>query len=187
MDAVPQPPLLKAVLASRPMSPLGPGEPAADARDRLAGLTLDDLCGGPPVSPVHAEACRCGIWLAYGFLDESHTIAQGLETADGSYWHAIMHRREPDYGNSKYWFARVGEHPIYGDLAASARILAAGVPAAPAWMKAGEPWDAARFVDLVAEAAQPGSPLLALAVGLQDAEWQLLFAHCWRAAVGVSQ
>jgi len=185
MDAAPQAPLLKALLASRPMAPLGPGLPSAEARERLADMSNEDLCGGPPVSEIHADCCRCGLWLAYGYLDESHTIAQGIETADGSYWHAIMHRREPDYDNSKYWFNRVGDHPIYRDLAASAKILAAGVPVAPDWMKRDSAWQPARFVDLVAEASQPGSPLLSLATGLQDAEWQLLFSHCWRAAVGV--
>ncbi len=185
MDAAPHAPRLASLLAARPMAPLGPGEPDPAVKERLAALSPDDLCGGPPASPVHAEACLCGLWLAFGYLSESHAIAQGIETADGSFWHGIVHRREPDYDNSKYWFAKVGEHPIDGDLAAAAKILVAGVPTAPDWMRTGDRWSAARFVDLAASASQPGSPLRALATGLQDAEWQLLFAHCWRAAIGV--
>jgi hypothetical protein len=167
------------------MAPLGAGVIESSIEERLEALTPDDICGREPISPIHAEACRAGLWLAFGQLDRAHTVAQGIATAEGSFWHAIMHRREPDYANSKYWFAKVGRHAIDDDLAAAGKILAAGVPAAPDWMRTGAPWDAARFVDFV-EAAVGGDPAAhPLAVGLQDAEWQLLFAYCWRLAVGV--
>ena len=182
----PTAPLLSALLARRPLAPLGPGAPVDEVQERIAELTLPDICGGPPASAVHAEACLSGLWLAFGFLDQAHTVAQGIEMVDGSYWHAIMHRREPDYSNSKYWFAKVGPHPVDEDLAASGKILAAGVPSAPDWMRDGAKWDSARFVDYVAGAAEGDETSVSLAVGLQDAEWQLLFAYCWRAATGVA-
>jgi hypothetical protein len=50
-------------------------------------------------------------------LAQSHTISQELETMEWSYWHAILHRREPDAPNAAYRFRRVGEHPIFGTLA----------------------------------------------------------------------
>ena len=46
-------------------------------------------------------------------LEESHTLSQGIPSATGSYWHGIMHRREPDYPNAGYWFRKVGEHPLF--------------------------------------------------------------------------
>ena len=51
-----------------------------------------------------------GIWLYVDELHKSHTVSQGLNDATGSYWHAIMHRREGDFGNSKYWLRQVGHH-----------------------------------------------------------------------------
>ncbi len=72
---------------------------------------------------LSSAARRCiesGILLLWDFLDESHEISQTMEgkgsprTAD--YWHAIMHRREPDAGNASYWFRRVGSHPAFDVL-----------------------------------------------------------------------
>ena len=59
-----------------------------------------------------AAACLAGLWLHHNFLDESHTLSQDIDTTTGSYWHAIMHRREGDYGNAKYWLHRVGASDV---------------------------------------------------------------------------
>src|SRR5262245_3674168 len=80
---------------------LGPGTPNTALRQRLAALEVPTAFGGAPVADESAaRCCLAGLWLAHDFLDESHAISQEIETPDGSYWHAIMHRREPDYWNS---------------------------------------------------------------------------------------
>ena len=63
-----------------------------------------------------ALACMAGLWLRHDFLDESHRISQDLENPSGSYWHGIMHRRELDFSNAKYWFRRVGMHRVFEPL-----------------------------------------------------------------------
>src|SRR5262245_21358275 len=100
LDLTSLPALLAGLLSPLPLMPLGPGKPDPSMRPKLAAVERD-------LSP----ACRAGLWLAFDFLDESHSISQELNTVEGSYWHALMHRRELDYWNSKYWFRRVGEHP----------------------------------------------------------------------------
>jgi len=45
--------------------------------------------------------------------DEAHDIVQDLSCREGCLLHAILHRREPDYWNAKYWFRRTTDHPIY--------------------------------------------------------------------------
>jgi hypothetical protein len=68
--------------------------------------------------PVQTQPIlRSAALLWHDHLDESHTISQDIETRDGSWLHGIMHRREPDYGNAKYWFRRVGEHVAFPRLA----------------------------------------------------------------------
>src|SRR5262245_41831553 len=62
-------------------------------------------------SPVKTGA----LWL-YGFIEEAHALAQENSSADGSYWHALVHRSEGDFENSLYWYKRVGKHPIFSRL-----------------------------------------------------------------------
>lgn len=60
--------------------------------------------------------------LWHDHLDAAHALAQAHEgERDADWLHAIMHRREPDAGNSRYWFARVGDHPSFPQVAAAAR------------------------------------------------------------------
>jgi hypothetical protein len=51
-----------------------------------------------------APELQAAIWLYVDDLAKSHTISQGIDGPIGAYWHGIMHRREGDFSNSKYWF-----------------------------------------------------------------------------------
>ncbi|MEX0652509.1 MAG: hypothetical protein WD534_16270 [Phycisphaeraceae bacterium] len=112
-----------------------------------------------------------GLWLYVDELDRSHTVSQGIETPTGSFWHAIMHRREGDFSNSKYWFRRTGKHP------AMSRITVAG-GSAGAGTTIGE-YEPYSFVDRVERAFNKGDnvdwPEL---VAMQRREWRALFEWC---------
>jgi len=123
------------------------------------------------------QAALSGLYLYFSCRDRSHEVAQSLDSSDGAYWHGIVHRQEPDPGNARYWFRRVGSHPIFHDLALAARQIAERFPAAHVSLDL--QWDPIRFVDICEQALQKsGSPLARMALELQRAEWQLLFNYC---------
>jgi hypothetical protein len=135
-------------------------------------LTLDSF---PKVRDTEAaRACISGLWLYHDFLDQSHTISQDLPGWFGSYWHGIMHRREPDFDNSKYWFRRVGPNPVYEALALDAIEL--GFPVA------GGKWDPFAFVDRCERERGTGSDGETRCRRVQRREMQLLFDWCYREA-----
>ena len=113
--------MLEAVLTtlrSRDPLPLLTPEKVWDASLSRQIQTASDteLWGAVDDSPT-AQLCRAGLLLWNDDLDAAHEIAQryeGDQTAD--YWHAIMHRREGDEGNARYWWRRVGAHPAFEDM-----------------------------------------------------------------------
>jgi hypothetical protein len=116
------------------------------------------------------EAALCGLYLYFSCVDEAHEIAQRIDTAEGSYWHGIVHRQEPDADNSRYWFQRAGAHPIFPSLRQAAAEI--GVTFGPQW-------DPFAFIDLCEKVRrQPGSAEEQRALEVQRAEWQLLFDYC---------
>lgn len=179
-DGVPAREILEATLELG-LPGLGPARPRrGDWRARLDQLSDADLLGGSSIGNEAAATCvRSGLLLFADDLDASHRLSQSVNTVDGSYWHGIMHRREPDYSNSKYWFRRVGpNHPAFAELRDALELT----PTIQAEL--GQSWDSFSFVDLV-EACELGRrPELREALTkLQTAEMLTLLSHCYRAAV----
>lgn len=108
--------------------------------------SLVEACGHLP------PALTAGLWLYADDLDRSHTICQADPSPTGSMWHAILHRREGDFWNSKYWLRQVGSHPAFASWGG---------------------YDPARFVDAVERGSDPGTLLQR-----QREEWLRLFQWC---------
>jgi hypothetical protein len=127
----------------------------ATAQKALVGITPEELLAPAKiVSPDDALLVKAAIYLRHGFLDESHKISQQVQTPNGSYWHAIMHRKEGDFSNSKYWYRRVGAHPVFAAM--------------------GKDWDAFRFVDQCAKGNADAAT--------EQKEFELLLEHTIRCA-----
>jgi hypothetical protein len=174
------------LLAIESTNDLGPGRSNEAVRAKLSALATEKLCAPRPVADHSmARACLAGLWLYHDFLDESHQISQEIHTPPGSYWHGLMHRREPDYGNSKYWFQRVGRHPVFQSLTEAVTPLIAKEKHERVKNLIGsEGWDPFAFVDLCEAAAGGKLSCVPLCQQIQRIEWELLFDYCYRQATG---
>lgn len=171
--------LVLANAAGRPTS-LNFGTPAHDALTSLRAMTDQTISTNRRVRMPHdAESLHAALWLLFDCMNESHEYSQKIPTPSGSYWHAILHRREPDPSNAKYWFARIGEHPILPELLQDAVELAAGSPLLPAIEKM-KTWDCGWFVDQCS--SKPDSATTATLLKIQRREWDLLFEYNFKKA-----
>ena len=169
------------------LAPKAPGSEGDWLREHLAGFSLGDF-GSRATASIDEIALRAGFYQWHDFLGESHELSQSIEGKGenqlGDYWHAIMHRREPDYSNAKYWFRRIGNQPIWRDLSIDADGILArcSAPEAPRWrdrLRAGSKWDPFAFVDLCEECATDETTDLALAARrIQYVEMCMLVARC---------
>jgi len=97
---------IKQTLAARdPLPPLKP----MGIYDSEVASAIDAL-----MLPVTVKA---GLHLWNDDLPSSHALVQPLSSDPlGSYWHALVHRREGDWNNAQYWFAQVGRQPILREI-----------------------------------------------------------------------
>ncbi|MFI4860062.1 MAG: hypothetical protein ACIAXF_05205 [Phycisphaerales bacterium JB063] len=156
-------PVFAALPLARAMSSLLPTDPAPPEVVSLVQSVVDH----PALAP-HLGV-QAGLWLYVDELDKSHDCSQALPGPTGCYWHAIMHRREGDFNNAKYWYRKAGAHPAMNHI-----DLAGGTAAGSDMAE----YDAIEFVDRVARADarhEPDSPDL---VALQHHEWKALFEWC---------
>jgi hypothetical protein len=93
------------LLVRDPPPPLSPTAPF-DAKLTVLIDKLDLSLAG--------KAC---LHLLNDDITRGHEIAQSQEgVANFDYIHAIVHRREGDFSNSKYWFRQVGAHPVWAEV-----------------------------------------------------------------------
>ncbi len=161
--------------------------PELAPRDRHVRRELADRIQMQGDKSPTGNALRAGLYQIHDDLQASHEQSQEVEGEGplrlADYWHAVMHRREPDYSNAKYWFRRVGTHPVHQTLATAAADIfnRSCTSECHEWQRRlGQGnWDAMAFVDLCELASRSRSEdLKRIAEKLQWLEMVLLLKCC---------
>lgn len=152
--------------------------PAALDRGPRAGVaaaaTLERALA-PHLAGMTSERRAAALALAllwHDDLDGAHQLCQAHEDdADCNYVHALLHRREGDFANAKYWFREVGTHPAYVLVARAA--AESGYPT----LVTGGVWRPAAMVDACAAAVGDDPAKQTALLRLQAAEFRALGTH----------
>ena len=167
------------LLATAEPPELGPGPRAGVEPEPVLNGKLNGSFSRSKLPAANQELIRALVLLWHDHLDAAHVISQNLETPDGSFVHGIVHRREPDYSNAKYWFRRVGKHPVLAKIPERAApvLEASKSPDLPAQLIPRGAWDACGFVDACEKAARKSNPESEILRQLQRIETEALLAE----------
>lgn len=180
-------PVLAPLVSGDRFRAIDAGHADESKRRALQLATVEAAFAQSPVADHDmAAATIAGVWLVHDFLDESHTISQNIETPTGAFWHAVMHRREGDFSNAKYWFRRVGAHETLSALDERLAPLVAAADTAEQARRllVGGRYDPYAMVDACQRAVRAGGEDTDFCRRVQQIEWELLFDFSYSHAVG---
>lgn len=157
---------------------LTPTEPLAwDLPAKICDASNEVLSGGKVIADAKMFALVRGALLcAVDALDAAHRIFQEDPSDLGSYWHGVMHRREGDFDNARYWFRRAGRLPVFDRMHQDAANVSPN-------MSRQTTWDAYLLTGMCEQAKFGDAEAIPECVRLQRVEFEQLLAYCWRKGV----
>lgn len=145
--------------------------------EEFRALSDHELAGSLPIAhPARFAMVRGAVLYALDEIDAAHRIFQEEPSSEGSYWHGMMHRREGDFDNARYWFRRAGRLPAFNDLHDAAR------PVSPE-MARQQSWDAYLFTGLCEQAKFGATEFIPECQRLQRVEFDVMFDRAWKSAM----
>lgn len=133
------------------------------------------LAGAKIGNPAAFGLVRGALLYALGDLDGCHQFFQDAPGDLGSYWHGMMHRREGDFDNARYWFRRAGALPFFDTLHSRAAAFSAD-------MAKQMGWDPYLYTGQCEQARFGAEDEAGELIRLQRAEFEVVFDYTWRQA-----
>lgn len=135
--------------------------------------TTEQLTANPELAE---RACLIRSLMLYAndALSESHRLIQDVPGDLAAYLHGMIHRREEDFENARYWFSRAGELPFFGELQRQSAQISED-------MAKQLNWDPYLFATLCERSKYGSRTPVKTLVGLQKAEFTTLLDYLYRA------
>lgn len=157
------------------LAKLTPTEPLSTALLlRVRGADDAVVSGGKTIEHAGNFALvRGGLFYAIDALDEAHAFFQDAKGDLAAYCHGMLHRREGDFDNARYWYRRAGVLPCFAALHRVASEFSAD-------MARQANWDPYLLTGECEQARHGAEESLAQLVRLQRVEFDGVFDYCWR-------
>ena len=138
------------------------------------------IFGALPISPgAPVELVRAALFYYHNALDDSHKQAAKSTGDIAAYWHGMVHRREGDFENARYWMRRAGEQPVFQEMQGRASDGSPHMSRQPSW-------DPFLFIHLC-EQYKYGETEYRKELGhLQRVEFAAMFDYIWRRCVATA-
>jgi hypothetical protein len=146
-----------------------------DAWRRLKEADDATVAGGSIGAPQAFEVVRGGLLYALDDLAGCHEFFQNTASDLVGYWHGMMHRREADFDNARYWFRRAGTLPFFPALHGRASEISTD-------MEKQYSWDPYLFTGNCEQHRFGADSEEGDLARLQRAEFDVVFDYSWRQA-----
>jgi hypothetical protein len=135
------------------------------------------LLGGQAPQPgAPLGLLRGGLYYFHNGLQDSHKAFADDAGVTAAYWHGMVHRREGDFENARYWMRRAGEHPAFQEAQGRSS------DASP-HMARQTNWDPFLFIHLCEQFKYGASEYRNEIAHLQRVEFAVFFDYVWRQCV----
>ena len=142
--------------------------------ERIIAADDELIAGGKTVGDeTMFSLVRGALLYAVDALAQTHALVQKVNSDEAAYWHGMVHRREGDFDNARYWFRRAGTLAFFPALH---RAAAEHSPT----MSRQQNWDAYLVTGQCEQVRFGADDLTAELLKLQRTEFEVLFDYCWR-------
>jgi hypothetical protein len=142
---------------------------------RLKEADDPGVAGGSIGVPQSFAVIRGGLLYALDDLAGCHEFFQDTASDLVGYWHGMMHRREADFDNARYWFRRAGALPFFDTLHSRAAEVSTDMAKQTSW----DPYLFTSECEQHRFGSDSEEDSLAR---LQRAEFDVVFDYSWRQA-----